>query len=407
MFISQVEYRRHLAKIWQIGVCLVGSAGFWLGSGYADIGLQAATDPVLPDSDVLLQQYDQALKALPPLPNLQYRQQVKVTGAQAFTATLDVLLRQDGSWQAWLAQGDRIRLLDSKGLEIVNQSDVFKLYSVYVSEPDALMPEVGFNLLTQPHDYTVISTESKQLRSRLFPDRTHEAIHLVLEPTAEGQGQLRELWLDPETALPYQALLFLTGVWGESYILLNFEPVEEHWLPTAVAVNLGYGFWTLEGLSRRVFRGTLEVRQDYQDYQILPDGEALRFLPSQPPVDTPPTVAGLPNSSRIESGDVQLLGTDENGNRQFSIGLRNQDSDSVLTEEITAFNLTRPASRDALTQIDILATMGLGSQPLPVYLFQFDTERPLSPIQPASTRTQNHPEDVFADPPRAIKILGN
>ncbi|MEN9230723.1 MAG: hypothetical protein Q6L68_07445, partial [Thermostichus sp. DG02_5_bins_236] len=41
-----------------------------------------------------LERYNSALRQLPPLPNLQYRQQVRVEGSQTFTATLDVLYRR-------------------------------------------------------------------------------------------------------------------------------------------------------------------------------------------------------------------------------------------------------------------------------------------------------------------------
>ena len=78
------------------------------------------------DPQLWLERYNAALKQLPPLPNLQYRQQVRVEGSQTFTATLDVLRRRDGSWQAWVAEGDRVRLLDSRQLEAVNQSDLLK-----------------------------------------------------------------------------------------------------------------------------------------------------------------------------------------------------------------------------------------------------------------------------------------
>lgn len=102
------------------------------------VGLPSG-DPALAQSDpsslassdpqAWLERYNAALEQLPPLPNLQYRQQVRVEGSQTFTATLDVLYRRDGSWQAWVAEGDRIRLLDSRQLEVVNQSDLLQLYS--------------------------------------------------------------------------------------------------------------------------------------------------------------------------------------------------------------------------------------------------------------------------------------
>ncbi|MFT0788736.1 hypothetical protein [Synechococcus sp. H55.10] len=380
------------------------------------VALQAA-DPALAQSDpasspsaeldpqAWLQRFNTALKQLPPLPNLQYRQQVRVEGSQTFTATLDVLRRRDGSWQAWVAEGDRIRLLDSRQLEVVNQSDLLKLYSVYVSWPEALLPSVSFELEADPSRYRVVSSERADLAGSPVQ-------HLRLEPLQEGQ--LRELWLEPESGLPRQVLLFLSGVWGQAYVLMGFTAVPapqggaRYWLPESSRINVGYGFWTLEGLTRRVFRGSLAIRHDYQDYRLLPEGVQLRFLPSQPPLDAPPVVAGLPESSpQLELGEVRPLGVDERGNQQFSIGLgRRTAAETPLEDRIAAFNLTRPASRNALTQIDTLAFLPLGDSQLPIYLFQFDTGRPLSPLQGVE-RPRVDPNGVFDPKPPAIKLFGD
>jgi len=370
----------------------------------------AQSDPAAPpssdpDPQAWLQRFNAALRQLPPLPNLQYRQQVRVEGSQTFTATLDVLRRRDGSWQAWLAEGDRIRLLDSRQLQVVDQADLLGLYSVYVSRPEALLPSVGFHLEADPSRYRVLSSERADLAGSPVQ-------HLRLEPLQEGQ--VRELWLDPESGLPRQVLLFLSGVWGQAYVLMGFTAVPapeggaRYWLPESTRINLGYGFWTLEGLTRRVFRGSLSIRHDYQDYRILPEGLQLRFLPSQPPLDAPPVVAGLPESTPpVEPGDVQVLGVDEQGNQQFSIGLgRRTAAETPLEDRIAAFNLTRPASRNALTQIDTLAFLPLGSSQLPIYLFQFDTGRPLSPLQGVE-RPRVDPNEVFDPRPPAIKLFGD
>lgn len=351
------------------------------------------------DGDALLHQYNTTLQDLPPLPNLQFRQQVQMSGSQEFTATLDVLLRQDGSWQAWLAQGDRIRLLDSDDLELVDQADLLELYSVYVTEPDALIPQVDFDLSAPEDRYRVIEANLEQLNN----SSVH---HLVLEPLSDGP--LRELWLDPETHLPQRSLLFLSGVWGEAYALIEFAAVEDYWLPQTTRINLGYGFWTLQGLSRRVLRGSLSIEHQYQSYQILPEGTQLRFSPSQPPVDQPPTVAGIPTTgTTIRAGDVQALGPNAEGVEEFVIGLRNQrDDTTILGDQISAFNLTRPATRNALTEFDTLALLPLGSDTLPIYLFQFDAERPLSPLQPGRNPAgSNDPNEVFEVRPPSIQLF--
>lgn len=344
----------------------------------------------------LLQDYQKALQALPPLPNLQFRQQVRVSGTQDFVATLDVLYRQDQSWQAWLAEGDRIRLIDSQKLSIVNQSDLLELYSVYVEDPETLLPSVGLRLQTSPGEYQV-----KSLTEEILGDKPVYRLGL------EGGGQLRELWLDQETKLPHQALFFLSGVWGQAYALMQLGPVEDsYWLPQKTQINLGYGFWVLQGLSRRTFRGSLTLQHEYQDYKVLPEGIPLRFLPSRPPVDAPPTVAGV-TQSQVELAQIESLGTNAEGKEEFSIGLSSQSKDKVLLgDRITAFNLTRPASRDSLTEFDTVALLQVGLGSLPLYLFQFDTETPLYPIKPVNP-TQNNPEDVFVDPPATIQLFGN
>ncbi|MFS8812342.1 hypothetical protein NW820_06635 [Synechococcus sp. R55.7] len=406
---SQFRKRQGSLRGWGYlgGVVFLATGLVGLPSGDPAVAQSAPSSLASPKQDpqAWLERYNAALEQLPPLPNLQYRQQVRVEGSQTFTATLDVLYRRDGSWQAWVAEGDRIRLLDSRQLEVVNQSDLLQLYSVYVSRPEALLPSVSFYLKADPSRYRVLSSERVDLAGSPVQ-------HLRLEPIQEGQ--LRELWLDPQSGLPRQVLLFLSGVWGQAYVLMGFTAVpapeggERYWLPESTRINLGYGFWTLEGLNRRVFRGSLSIQHDYQDYRILPEGTQLRFLPSQPPVDAPPVVAGLPGSApQAELGDVRALGVDEQGNQQFSIGLgRRSSPDNSLEDRIVAFNLTRPTSRNALTQIDTLALLPLGNGQLPIYLFQFDTGRPLSPLQGVE-RPRVDPNEVFAPRPPAIRLFGD
>lgn len=349
--------------------------------------------PAPPTPQDWLSRYQQAWQALPPLPHLQFRQQIRLSGSQRFTATLDVLARRDGSWQVWLSEGNRIRLLDSRRLELVPQSDIFRLYSVYVSRPEALVPHVTLALQAPPGRYQLLHAQEQTLDGQRVQ-------HLTLS----GDGQLRELWLDPQTALPRQALLYLSGVWGQAYALIRFGPVQGYWLPQSLRVNLGYGFWTLSGLSRRDFVGSLTLEQEYQDYQILPDHPLPQFQTNLPPVDSPPALAGSPVLP-VTPGQVRSLGRDSAGNEQFSIGLGGSSSTSSLQERITAFNLTRPGSRNPQTQIDTLAWLTLGSSQLPLYLFQFDTGEPLSPIQPGNPNFDPRQVSPFSTPPPGIRIL--
>jgi len=340
-----------------------------------------------------LSRYHQAWQSLPPLPHLQFRQQVRMSGSQSFTATLDVIARRDGSWQAWLSEGNRMRLLDSSRLEVVGQGDIFRLYSVYVSRPEALLPSVTLGLQAPPGRYQILQAEERTLEGQPVQ-------HLTLA----GEGQLRELWLDPVTALPRQALLYLSGVWGQAYAMLTFADVEGYWLPQRLRVTMGYGFWTLSGLSRRDFVGSLTIEHEYQDYQILPADPLPRFAVNAPPVDRPPVLVGS-QPLQVTPSQVRSLGRDAKGNEQFSLGLGGQDTASPLQAQITAFNLTRPGSRNPQTQIDTLAILGLGPAQLPLYLFQFNTGEPLSPIQPGNPDFDPGKVSPFRTPPPGIRIL--
>jgi len=59
-----------------------------------------------------------------------------------------------------------------------------------------------------------------------------------------------------------------------------------------------------------------------------------------------------------------------------------------------------------LTQIDTLAFLPLGADQLPIYLFQFDTGRPLSPLQGVESPRVD-PNEVFGPKPPALKLFGD
>lgn len=326
-----------------------------------------AANAVQPDA--LLRSYQQAIAALPALPTLQYRQQVRVSGTQSYAATLDVLYRNDGSWQAWVSEGDRARLLDSKDLQFVNEGDVGRLYSVYVGSPDELVVTGTLALSAGTQQYRAVRADVQQLGDRAVH-------HLVLDSNG---GQLQELWLDPQTNLPLQALLGLSDRWGGASALVSFGPFEQYWMPQAIDVNLAYGFWTLSGFERRSFRGELTIRHDFQDYILLPDDAELpRFDRNQPPAGSAP--AAVKTAATTErTGSTRSLGADASGTERLQVNLQDRTSNSTLSDRIANFNLTRPSLRDPLTEIDTAMTLSMGTLSLPLYLLQFDLGQAILP----------------------------
>ena len=249
---------------WQISIAMaVILPGFWGGIPAVMAADPPTTSPELPSTpanrtlsgDLLLQAYSEAYAALPPLPALQFRQNIRVSGSSEYSATVDMLYRPDGSWQAWLYEGNRARLLDSAHIKMVSQTDIAKLYGTYITDPDAMAVAETWSLNAAPEDYRVESVERVQLGDRFVH-------HLVLNPLTGGW--LRELWLDPERHLPIQAKLSPTTQWGDSSVTLQFGPVDRYWLPQAMQVDLGYRFLSFPGLLQvRSFDGALGLGQGY------------------------------------------------------------------------------------------------------------------------------------------------
>ncbi|MEO1131599.1 MAG: hypothetical protein AAFX40_02710 [Cyanobacteria bacterium J06639_1] len=340
-------------------------------------GMAIAASTTQPDA--LLRSYQQAIAALPKLPSLQYRQQVNVSGTQSYAATLDVLQRRDGSWQAWVGEGDRTRLMDSAELQFVNEDDVAKLYTVYVSSPDELVVSGSLALNAGDKRYRAVKAEVRRLGDRAVN-------HLVLE--SDNGGQLQELRLDPQTNLPVRALLGLSDRWGSAYALVSFGSVEQFWLPQTIDINLSYGFWTLSGLERRSFRGDLEIRHDFQDYILLPDeDELVSFDPNRPPAGSAPAALQATSSSTQRTSSTSVLGADASGTERLRVNLQDSTSSSTLSERITTFNLTRPSLRDPLTEIDTSMMLSMGALSMPLYLLQFDLGQAILPSAPPGSAT--------------------
>ncbi len=198
---------------------------------------------------------------------------------------------------------------------------------------------------------------------------------------------MRELWLDPDTFLPVQALLQTRDRWGNAFALVQYAAFEDLWLPQRLDINLAYGFWTLQGIRRRILQGELAIRHDYQNYQRLesvPFGSApLSFDPQRPPTGAEP-----PALATTEAGDINQIGLDAEGNLQFDVGLRGTGATSPLEQQINAFNAARPGFRNALTQFDILINLRWGVASLPVYLLRFDAGTSLLPFEAGNTEAE-------------------
>ncbi len=346
------------------------------------LSVRAQDTPVVtPEADPevtrLLTEYAQAIANLPPLPNLQFRQQVQVTGEQDYAATLDVLYREDGSWQTWLAEGDRVRLLDSRRAAFSSGNDLLQLYSTYVDQADSLILEGTLRLDAAAGSYPEATVEDAVVN-----DQTVH--HIVLNNTT---GQVRELWLDPDTFLPVQALLQIRDRWGNAFALVQYAAFEDLWLPQRLDINLAYGFWTMQGLRRRTFQGELAIRHDYQNYLRLdsvPFGSApLSFDPQRPPTGVEPAALAT-----TEVGEINQIGLDADGNLQFDVGLRGSGTTSPLEQRINAFNAARPGFRNALTQFDTLVNLRWGVATLPVYLLRFDAGTSLLPFEAGNTEAE-------------------
>ena len=336
----------------------------------ADSSSASANQPL--SGEALLQAYYEAREALPPLPALQYRQQIRVSGSTEYNTTVDMLYRQDGSWQAWLYEGNRARLLDSTRLKPVSQTDVAKLYGTYVTDPNAMAVEETWSLNATPEDYRVETVEMVRLGDRIV-------YYLTLEPSQAGW--LRELWLDPERYLPVRLRLAPSTRWGDSSVTIEFAPVDRYWLPQKMHVALDYWFLSFPGLLQvRSFEGALEIEHEYWDYTFLVEGkDPLHFSANQPSATgqlatvvgaVPPSTASATN--RRDRGGL-------NSPVQLDASLTDRQMDSTLATKVADYNATQPGLHDGRKQFDTISLIHLGNTVFPIYLLRFDVEGSLTP----------------------------
>lgn len=308
------------------------------------------------DGSMLFERYQAALSHLPALPNLTYRQQVDVTGRQTYRATLDGLLRQDGSWQVWVADGETMRQIDSGSLDfvidprILGRNDLTNASSINSVERQST-EQIEIGLDSEDETYRVQSAALVSLNDQ-------PAYHLVLG----GTGQLQELWLDPSSLLPYRAQLMVSDVWGEAQVQIDFQIVEENLLPSQVIVDAIYDFRVLWVN----YHGHFRIQHQFQNYQFISTSDLPTLSLDRPPIDGFPEIVGLPEASP----DL-----DDGGTARFDLTLQQSDRESHFSEQIAEFNMNRPQLRDPVEYLLVLIDLRLAQQSLPLYLIEVNTDK--------------------------------
>jgi hypothetical protein len=333
----------------------------------------------LEDPIQLLSRYHQALQQLPAPTLKRYTQQIQTSNWQEGIATADFRFQEDGSWEAQILDGDKLRTLNSSQVELVDQGDRLRLYSLYVQEPDKLAPHVSVDLDATPETYTPVVMETRELGSKPVS---------YLKLKANNKGRLRELWLDPETALPRRVKLYLSGVWGVANMTLDFQPVETYWLPLRTRMEINMNFWVPVGFSRRTFNGLVDIGSQYTDYQL--GAQAAQPLPSTPAITQ--TAKSLSNKSDNRQSDAAK---DSALGPPLKVSVSSQSSSSLLADRIADFNLSKPDVRDPRTHINTFYTLKMGKTSLLMYLFRFESKQPLIPMEPANIQGD------------AFKLFGN
>lgn len=314
-----------------------------------------------------LSRYHRAITSLSLPIERRYEQQIQTYGWQEAITAGEFVFRADGGWEANLTEGDHFYRLSSDGLVLVSEADRLGLYSEYSRRPARVAPHALIDLDADTTSYRVTAAETTSLG-----DNT--VYHLHLAPTAGGP--LRDLWLDPATALPRRATAHLAGVWGVADFTLDFQPVGTYWLPERSRTQIQMNFWVPVGFTRRTFAGSLDVGSLYREYRFG-DSAPLPAVPAAQPQ------RALPAPASPDSSNSKILGN------TLELSVSNQQARSPLAERIAQFNLNKPDLSDPLTRINIFMTLKMGSGQLLLYLFRFDSKQPLIPLEPATPQNDS------------------
>ena len=322
-------------------------------------------------NDAWLGRYHAALTRLAAPARRAFRERIQVVGWQEGISEGEFTFQESGGWEASITEIDRLYRLDGEKLRLVGESDRLGLYTEYVERPERVAPTAFIDLDATPDTYAVSATEAVSLDGR-------PARRLRLAP--KSGGPLRELWLDPATALPRRVLLALAGVWGVADVTVDFAAVGPHWLPSRSRFQIAMNFWVPVGFSRRVFAGRLDIGNQFSDYRFGVDAPAvLSALPA--------AAARTPGRGGATEGSNALGGP-------LEVNLSTQQTRSPLAERIAQFNLHKPDLVDPRTRLNVFYELRMGGQRLLLYLFRFDARQPLVPIEAATPQGD------------AIKIFG-
>ncbi len=329
------------------------------------IALLLWADPIaaqaLPGGVELLTRYHQALQALEVPQQRRYEQRIQTAGWQEAITTGQFYFRPDGSFQANLTEADHFYRLDSDRFRLVSEADRLALYTEYSERPERVAPHATLDLDATAETYRPTVPELTEIRGKA-------AYHLRLTPLAGGR--LRELWLDPQTALPRRAVLALAGVWGIATATLDFQPVGSYWLPERTRMQIDMNFWVPVGFERRAFTGRIDIGSLLSNYRIGEDtGPPLPILPETRPVRARAEVVG----------EAAIKGTALGAPIELSV--TNEKARSPIADKIAQFNLNKPDLSNPLTRINVFCTLKLGKQDLLLYLFRFDSKQPLMPVE--------------------------
>jgi hypothetical protein len=310
--------------------------------------------------DNLLQRYHQALLNLNSPTERRFSQEIQISGWQEAITTGEFSFRSDSTWEGNLTEEDRLYHIQSDRFHLISESDRLALYTAYVERPDQVAPQASIDLDATPETYEILSKELTELRGL-------KVMRLRLKPKTEGQ--LRELWLDPDTALPRRAVLSLAGVWGIATYTVDFRGYGTYWLPDRSRMQIIMNFWVPVGFAQRSFAGKLDIGSQFTNYRF--GNEAQLPLPAIP---SSPVETVRPDT---ESGKL---------GKSLSVTISKQNSRSPLAEKIAQFNLNKPDLSDPRTHINVFSTLHMGHQDLLIYLFRFDSKQTLVPFEPANSQ---------------------
>jgi hypothetical protein len=312
-------------------------------------GLVSAAPIQVPEANELLTRYHQALQQLPAPTQKRYTQQIQTTNWQESSAITDFHFQENGGWEAKIVDnGDRLRQLNSSQVELVDTTDNFRLAT---TDPEKLAANQIIDLDAKPETYIPIALANKELDGKPV---------YFLQLKSKSTGLLRELWLDPETALPRKVELNLSEHWGAAKISVKFQRVETYWLPsqTHTEVNMDLA----PALSFARIKGLINIDSQYTNYKLGVQA-----------IKPPPSTSPLASTGNVDKKNTSDSFPDSSpSGKTFEAGVSTQKSSSPIADRIAKFNLSKPSYSDPRTNINTFLTLKMGKSNLLMYLVRFN-----------------------------------